>query len=499
MEVIVKRNGKIYRQRYSRGKPLSSVEEIGEANESGTTVIFKPDSEIFGERSFDGEVVRERVLELSYLNSNATFIFEDERVEKREVFKAEKGLSDFAKYLASGLKAIVEPIHGKGESERIKVEFAFLYADTYYEKFYSYVNNIRTEEGGTHVSGFKAALTRALNDFIKKNRLLPEGKKINGEDASEGLVGVISVLHPEPQFEGQTKTKLGNGEVKGIVDSIAYSFLKEWMEIHQQEAKAIARKVISNMEAREAAKRAKESIRRKTVFESSLLPGKLADCSTHDLEKSELFIVEGDSAGGSAKQARDREFQAILPLKGKILNVEKASMEKLLKSEEIRNIIMAIGTGIGDEFDIKKLRYGKIIIMTDADVDGSHIRTLLLTLFYRYFKPLIEQGRIYIARPPLYRVSKGNKVFYAYSDEELKKIIESIGEARVQRYKGLGEMNPQQLWETTMDPTKRTLIRVTVEDSLKADELFSILMGEEVAPRRAFIQKHALDIKELDV
>ncbi len=500
MEITVKRDGKIYRQKYSRGKALSEVEIIGETEETGTEVKFKPDHEIFTWEGFDPDVIEERIQELSFLNKNIAFIFKNEITGEEKSFRYEKGIMEFVRYLSSGSKMISEVMYGSGENNLIKVEFSFAYTDTYHEKLYSYVNNIRTEEGGTHVSGFKSALTRAINDFIKSTGLLKDGKRVRGEDVSEGLTAVISVLHPDPQFEGQTKTKLGNSEVKGIVESIAFSSIKEWFEINKDHAKLIARKVISNMEAREAAKRVKDSLRRKTVFESSLLPGKLSDCSTKELEKSELFIVEGDSAGGSAKQARDREFQAILPLKGKILNVEKANMEKLLRNEEIRSIILAIGTDIGDSFDYSKLRYGKIIIMTDADVDGSHIRTLLLTLFFRYFRPLIEKGHIYIARPPLYKITKGKNVYYAYSDEELEQIKKTVGtNVSVQRYKGLGEMNPEQLWETTMDPEKRVLKLVTIEDAIKADELFSILLGENVEVRREFIEKHALEVKELDV
>ncbi len=501
MEVTVKREGKVFRQKYSRGKALTPVEIIGETEETGTSVKFKPDPEIFTWKEFDPEIIKERIREVSFLNKNISITFKNYNKEppEEETFKYEKGLADFVEFLNSGNKVISPTMYGNGENDLVKVEFAFAYNDTYHEKLYSYVNNIRTEEGGTHVSGFKAALTRAINDFIKKNSLLKDGKRVSGDDVEEGLTAVISVLHPEPQFEGQTKTKLGNSEVKGIVDSIAFSKIKEWLEINKDAARIITKKIISNMEAREAARRVKENLRRKSVFESSLLPGKLADCSTHELENSELFIVEGDSAGGSAKQGRDREFQAILPLKGKILNVEKASMEKLLRNEEIKNIIFAIGTDIGESFNYSKLRYGRIIIMTDADVDGSHIRTLLLTLFFRYFRPLIEKGHIYIARPPLYKVSKGKQVYYAYSDEELNQLLSTIPNANVQRYKGLGEMNPEQLWKTTMDPENRVLKRVSIEDAIKADELFSILLGENVEVRRRFIEEHALEVKELDV
>ncbi len=499
MKVRVEREGKIYEQEYSRGKALTEVKVVGNTERKGTTVLFKPDEEIFTWKGFDPSIIEERIRELSFLNKNIEIIFRNRKDGEEKVFKFENGIVDFVSYLNRGVKQIHESImYGEGENGLVKVEFAFAYNDTYISKLYSYVNNIRTIEGGTHLSGFKTALTRAINEFIKNNNMLKD-KRVSGEDVEEGLTAVISVLHPEPQFEGQTKTKLGNGEVKGIVDSIAFAKIREWFELNRDDAKTIAKKVIANMEAREAARRVKETLRRKTVFENSLLPGKLADCSTKEIEKAELFIVEGDSAGGSAKQGRDREFQAILPLKGKILNVEKANIEKLLKSEEIRNIITVIGTDIMENFDINKLRYGKIIIMTDADVDGSHIRTLLLTLFFRYFKPLVERGNIYIARPPLYKVWKGKQVYYAYSEEEMKKLVESLGKANVQRYKGLGEMNPEQLWETTMNPENRVLKKVSVEDAMKADELFSILLGENVEVRRAFIEKHALDVKEIDV
>ncbi len=498
MEVVVKRNGKVFRQRYARGNPTTGVEVIGEAKDSGTIVRFKPDPLIFGERSFDFELVEERIKELSFLNKRVKFLLIDKRKGIEKEFSHKGGIVDFVSHLSQGYKVISENFYMDSEKNNIKVEVSFLYTDTYYEKLYSYVNNIRTEEGGTHVSGFKAALTKAINDFISSKGLL-KGKRVRGEDVGEGLIAVISVLHPDPQFEGQTKTKLGNSEVKGIVESLLFSSLKEWFEIREDQARIIAKKVIANMEAREAARRVRENLRRKSVFETSLLPGKLADCSSKEVEKTELFIVEGDSAGGSAKQARDRNFQAILPLKGKILNVEKASMDKLLKSEEIRNIILAIGTDMGENFDYSKLRYGKIIIMTDADVDGSHIKTLLLTLFFRYFRPLIEKGHIFLAKPPLYKVTKGKKVFYAYSDEELEKLRKELGNIGVQRYKGLGEMNPEQLWETTMNPETRILKKVTIEDAIKADELFSILLGENVEVRREYIQKHALEVKELDI
>ncbi len=501
MVVEVYRDGKIYRQEYRRGKPLYPVKVVGETRKRGTLVRFKPDPEIFGKQTWDRELIAFRLRELSYLNAGVHITLEDRREEPPfvETYYSEEGLKGFVKFLNEGKEPIHKNVvHGKQEGE-LSIEFALQYNKTYYETLYSYVNNIHTEEGGTHVSGFKAALTRALNDYMKAKGFLKGNKKISGEDAKEGLCAVIHVKVLEPQFEGQTKTKLGNSEVKGAVDSFVYATLKEFLETHPEDAKEIAKKVLSAMEAREAAKKAREVVRRKSVFESHTLPGKLADCIEKNPEKAELFIVEGESAGGSAKQGRDRHTQAILSLKGKIINSEKAPPVKVLKSEEIRNIIQTIGTGIKDNFDISKLRYGKIIIMTDADVDGSHIRTLLLTFFFRYMPELIKRGHLYAAQPPLYKIKHRGKYYYAYSDEELEEYRKKLGEnIEVQRFKGLGEMNPRELWETTMNPETRILKKITIEEAELADKLFSILMGEDVEKRREFIIKHALEA-ELDV
>jgi DNA gyrase subunit B len=499
MEVEVHRDGKIYRQQYKRGEPVTPVEVVGEAADTGTIVRFKPDPLIFKETSFDHDIIRERLKELSFLNKGLRIVFRDEEKGEEEEFLHTGGIAEFVVDLNKAKVTLHQPIYFQKEVDGCVVEYAIQYNDGYYETVYTFANYIRTEEGGTHLSGFRSALTRAINDYIEENGLLKGEEKVSGDDVKEGLTAVLSVKLPEPQFEGQTKTKLGNSEMKGFVDSIVYDTLKTWFLEHPEDARKIALKCINAMEAREAAKKAKEMIRRKSVFETSVLPGKLADCIEQDPEKAELFIVEGDSAGGSAKQGRDRQTQAILPLKGKILNVEKAPIHKIVKSEEIKNIILALGCGFEDDFDISKLRYHRIIIMTDADVDGSHIRTLLLTLFYRYMREIIERGYLYIAQPPLYRVRKGKVVRYAYTDEELGKILAEMGEADVQRYKGLGEMNPEQLWETTMNSETRTLKKVTIEDAAIADELFSILMGENVEPRREFIEKHAIEVKELDV
>ncbi len=499
MEVEVHRDGKIYRQQYKRGTPSSPVETIGNTTSTGTTVRFKPDPLVFKEGDFDYEMVKERLKELSFLNKGLRIVFKDERSGSEEEFVHSGGIAEFVVELNKAKAAVHKPVYFQKEVGDSVVEYAIQYNDGYYETIYTFANDIRTEEGGTHLSGFRTALTRAVNDYIKENEMLKGEEKVSGDDVKEGLTAVLSVKLPEPQFEGQTKTKLGNSEMKGIVDSVVYDTLKTWMLEHPEDAKKIALKCINAKEAREAAKKAKEMIRRKGVFETSVLPGKLADCIEQNPEKAELFIVEGDSAGGSAKQGRDRQTQAILPLKGKILNVEKAPIHKIVKSTEIKNIILALGCGFEDDFDISKLRYHKIIIMSDADVDGSHIRTLLLTLFYRYMREIIEKGYLYVAQPPLYRVKKGKMIKYAYSDEGLGKIIAEIGEADIQRYKGLGEMNPEQLWETTMNAETRTLKKVTIEDAAIADQLFSILMGENVEPRREFIEKHAIEVKELDV
>jgi len=496
LEVEVRRNGKIYRQRYERGKPVTKLEIVGEAKETGTKITFYPDDEIFAGKTFDYHILRKRLQELAFLNKGLRIRLVDKRTGKEDVFQYDGGIIEFVKYINRNKNPLHDVIYFNGEKDGIHVEIALQYTDSYAENVYTFVNNINTKEGGTHLSGFKSALTRTLNEYGRKN-FFKNNETLEGEDVREGLTAVISCKVPNPQFEGQTKTKLANSEVKGIVETIVYEKLSTYLEENPSVAKRILERALQARKAREAARKARELVRKKSYLESTALPGKLADCTSNDPEKCELFIVEGDSAGGSAKQGRDRRYQAILPLKGKILNVEKASFDKILENDEIKAIISAIGTGIGDEFDIRKANYHKIIIMTDADIDGAHIRTLLLTFFFRYMRPLIENGYIYIAQPPLYRVKKGNKEYYAYSDEELKKIA-SDG-ATIQRYKGLGEMNPEQLWETTMNPEKRILKRVEIEDAIEADELFTILMGKNVEERREFIKRHAKEVVNLDI
>ncbi len=496
LEVEVRRNGKIYRQRYERGKPVTKLEIIGNAKETGTKITFYPDNEIFGNKSFDYYILRKRLQELAFLNKGLNIKLVDKRTGKEEFFKYDGGIIEFVKYINKNKIPLHDVIYLNGEKEGIYVEIALQYTDGYAENVFSFVNNINTREGGSHLSGFKSALTRTLNEYGRKN-IFKNNEGLSGEDVREGLTAIISCRVPNPQFEGQTKTKLANSEVKRVVETLVYEKLSIYLEENPSDAKKIIEKALQAMKAREAARKARELVRKKSYLESLSLPGKLADCTSNEPEKCELFIVEGDSAGGSAKQGRDRRYQAILPLKGKILNVEKASFDKILENDEIRAIISAIGTGIGDEFDIRKANYHKIIIMTDADIDGAHIRTLLLTFFFRYMRPLIENGYIYIAQPPLYRIKKGNKEYYAYSEEEMKKIA-SDG-AIIQRYKGLGEMNPEQLWETTMNPEKRILKRVEIEDAIEADELFTILMGKNVEERREFIKKHAREVVNLDI
>lgn len=513
-EVYVERGGKRYHQRYERGKPVGPVEEVEPTGERGTTVIFKPDPEIFENTTFDYDTLAIRLRELAFLNRGLRITLRDERGEtgggenengengvKEEVFYAEGGIEEFVRWINRNKKPIHDDvIYIHGENEGVQVEVAMQYTESYTENVFSFANNIHTIEGGTHLSGFRAALTRAINEYARENNLIKNVLSLSGEDVREGLTAIISVRLPSPQFEGQTKTRLGNHNIKGLVDSLVYEKLREYLEEHPRTGKIIVEKAVLSKEAREAARKARELTRRKGLLEGGGLPGKLADCQEKDPAKSELFLVEGDSAGGSAKQGRDRRFQAILPLRGKILNVEKARMDKILRNEEIRTIITAIGTGIGEDFDISKARYHKIIIMTDADVDGAHIRTLLLTFFYRYMKGLIEAGYIYIAQPPLYRVKKGKKEAYVYSDREKDELIKEWGEnVTVQRFKGLGEMNPEQLWATTMNPETRKLIQVTIEDAVKADELFTTLMGDAVEPRREFIQAHAREVVNLDI
>lgn len=498
MEVEVRRNGKRYGIEFMRGKTSKPLYEIGEADSTGTTVHFIPDKTIFTETVYDYDILRLRLRELAFLNKGVTISLQDERDGRSETFHFKGGIIEFVKYVdANKDKINAEPIYVEGVKDTNIVEVAMEYTDSYTENIFSYVNNINTEEGGTHLSGFKQALTRSINDYARKNNLLKENdENLSGDDCREGITAVISIKVQEPQFEGQTKTKLGNSEIRGIVDNLVTEQLEEFFEEHPGEAKKIIEKAVMASRARAAARKARDLTRRKSILESSSLPGKLADCQSKDNTMTEIYLVEGDSAGGSAKQGRDRKFQAILPLRGKILNVEKARLDRMLSSDEIKNMITAFGCGIGEDFDITKARYGKIIIMTDADVDGAHIATLLLTFFYRYMKPLITEGHVYIAKPPLYLVKKGQKAHrYAYTDEELRVCMDEIGSDKknvtVQRYKGLGEMNPEQLWETTMDPQYRTLLQVTLSDAAEADAIFSILMGDKVEPRRQFIEENA--------
>ena len=505
MEVKVKRDGKIHEITFEKGVTKEPLKVVGQTDETGTLVHFVPDAEIFDETVYDYDTLRHRLRELSFLNRGITIILTDERPEevRQETFYFEGGISSFVEHLNRNKEVInPEPVYFNGTKDTTIVEIALQYNTSYSENIYSFVNNINTEEGGTHLAGFKSALTRAANDFARRQGIIKNNEdNLVGEDIREGLTCVISIKLREPQFEGQTKTKLGNSEVRGIVDSIVSEGLSEYFEENPVISKKIIEKSIMASRAREAARKARELTRRKNALEVSSLPGKLADCSVKDPEQAEIYLVEGDSAGGSAKQGRDRRFQAILPLRGKILNVEKARLDKILNNEEIRTMITAFGSGIGSEFDITKRRYGKIIIMTDADVDGAHIRTLLLTFFYRYMRPLIENGHVYIAQPPLYQIRKGKSHWYTYSDEELAQKLDEIGRdgITVQRYKGLGEMNPEQLWETTMDPEKRTVLQVHLREAEEADSIFTILMGDKVEPRRRFIEEHANLVRNLDL
>ncbi|MFB4213795.1 DNA topoisomerase (ATP-hydrolyzing) subunit B [Shouchella sp. JSM 1781072] len=508
LEVNVHLDGKIHKQSYSRGVPQEDLNVIGETEKTGTVIMFKPDGEIFKETlEFDFDTLSTRVRELAFLNKGLTIQIADKRAEeeKQATFYYEGGISSFVTHLNRTKEALhEEPIHVEGEKEGLTVEVAVQYNDGYTSSIYSFANNINTHEGGTHESGFKTGLTRVINDYARKNSLFKENDpNLSGEDVREGLTAIISVKIPEPQFEGQTKTKLGNSEARTITDSLFSESFSRFMAENPTVARKIVDKGLMASRAREAAKKARELTRRKSALEVSSLPGKLTDCSSKDASISELFIVEGDSAGGSAKGGRDPHIQAILPLRGKILNVEKARLDKILANNEIRMIITAIGTGIGEEFDIKKARYHKVVIMTDADVDGAHIRTLILTFFYRYMRELLEQGYVYIAQPPLYKIEQGrNNVTYVYSDRELDahlSTIEDRSKIGIQRYKGLGEMDATQLWETTMDPDTRNMLQVTLADAIKADEIFEILMGDRVEPRRDFIQENAQYVKNLDV
>jgi DNA gyrase subunit B len=503
LEVRVKRNGLEFYQKYDHGKTIEPLKEIGKSDSNGTTIKYLPDPEIFETVDINFETIQARLKELAYLNAGLEIEIVDERSGKSQTFKYEGGIQEFVQHINRNKTSLhPDPIYLKAEKEDVEVEIAIQYTDGYTENIFTFANNINTHEGGTHLSGFKGALTRVLNDYGRKNNLF-EGIdfSLSGEDCREGITTVISCKVRSPQFEGQTKTKLGNSEVRGIVESLTNEKLSEFFEENPSVARIVIEKTITASRAREAARKARELTRRKGLLESSALPGKLADCASRDPSKTELYIVEGDSAGGSAKQGRDRAFQAILPLRGKILNVEKARMDKILKNNEILALITAIGTGIDEEFNIEGARYHKIILMTDADVDGEHIRTLLLTFFFRYMRPLVEEGFLYIAQPPLYKLSKGKQVIYAFSERERLEKIKEMGGSGVgtQRYKGLGEMNPNQLWETTMDPENRMTVRVTVDDAVEADGLFTILMGEKVEPRREFIETHAKDVVNLDI
>ena len=504
LRVEVAREGKLYEIKFERGDTVIPLHEIGTASRSGTTVSFKPDATIFEETVYHYDVLRNRLRELAFLNKGLTIVLKDVRSEqeKEESFHFDGGIISFVEMLNKNKDPFHDPLYVEGSRDTTVVEVCLQYNTGYTETTFAFANNINTHEGGTHLAGFKSGLTRSINEYARKAGILKDNEdNLSGDDVREGLTTVISVKLTEPQFEGQTKTKLGNGEIRGIVEGILNEYLDTFFEENPAVGKKIVEKAITASRAREAAKRARELTRRKNALEVSALPGKLADCSLKDNVNTEIYIVEGDSAGGSAKQGRDRQFQAILPLKGKILNVEKARLDKILSNDEIRAMITAFGSGIGNDFDIEKRRYGRIIIMTDADVDGAHIRTLLLTFLYRYMKAFVDEGKVYIAQPPLYLLKKGRQSWYIYSDKEMDQKLEEIGREGIgiQRYKGLGEMNPDQLWETTMNPETRTLLRVEVEDAMEADRIFNELMGDKVEPRRDFIDRNALNVRNLDI
>ncbi|PFD98971.1 DNA topoisomerase (ATP-hydrolyzing) subunit B [Bacillus cereus] len=506
LEVFVHREGKIHYQKYERGVPVADLKVIGETDRTGTITRFKPDSEIFKETTeYDFDTLATRMRELAFLNRNIKLTIEDRRENKqKKEFHYEGGIKSYVEHLNRSKQPIhEEPVYVEGSKDGIQVEVSLQYNEGYTNNIYSFTNNIHTYEGGTHEVGFKTALTRVINDYGRKNNILKDAdSNLTGEDVREGLTAIVSIKHPNPQFEGQTKTKLGNSEARTITESVFSEAFEKFLLENPNVARKVVEKGTMAARARVAAKKARELTRRKSALEVSSLPGKLADCSSKDPSISEIYIVEGDSAGGSAKQGRDRHFQAILPLKGKIINVEKARLDKILSNDEVRTIITAIGTNIGGDFDIEKARYHKVIIMTDADVDGAHIRTLLLTFFYRYMRQIIEHGYIYIAQPPLFKVQQGKKIQYAYNDKELEKILAELPaqpKPGIQRYKGLGEMNPTQLWETTMDPEVRSLLQVSLQDAIEADETFEILMGDKVEPRRNFIQENAKYVKNLDI
>ena len=510
LEVTIFHEGKIYRQRYERGKTVYSLKIVGECEpeKTGTMVTFLPDPEIFEETIFDFGTLKHRFREIAFLTKGLKIVARDKREEeeKEVTFHYEGGIKEFVQYLNKSNTALYDDIlYFEGNKDGVMVEVAMQHNDAYTENTYGFVNNITTPEGGTHIVGFRNALTKTFNEYARKNKLLKESEQnLTGEDIREGLTAIISVKIEDPQFEGQTKQKLGNSEARGAVDGIVSNQLEIYLEQNPAVAKIIIEKSLLSQRARDAARKARELTRRKSALESSSLPGKLADCSERDASLTEIYIVEGDSAGGSAKEGRDRKYQAILPLWGKMLNVEKARIDKVYGNEKLMPVVTALGTSIGEDFDLSKLRYGKVIIMADADVDGSHIRTLLLTFFFRFMRPLIEEGHIYLAQPPLFKVARGKQVRYAFSDAERDQYISELSgennlKVNVQRYKGLGEMDPEQLWETTMDPERRTMIKVTMEDAVKADEIFTILMGDKVAPRKEFIEKNAEYVKDLDV
>ncbi|MDF2902734.1 MAG: gyrB [Bacillus sp. (in: firmicutes)] len=506
LEVYVHRDGKIYYQVFERGVPQADLAVVGETDHTGTTIHFIPDATIFTETlEYDYDTLATRLRELAFLNKNIKITIEDKRVEnKKNEYIYEGGIKSYVEHL-NRTKDVVhdEPIFIEGEKDGITIDVALQYNESYTSNIYSFANNIHTYEGGTHEFGFKTALTRVINDYARKNGLIKENDtNLSGEDVREGLTAIISIKHPDPQFEGQTKTKLGNSEVRTITDTIFSEHFEKFLLEDPGVARKVVEKGLMAARARLAAKKARELTRRKSALEVSSLPGKLADCSSKDPAISEIYIVEGDSAGGSAKQGRDRHFQAILPLRGKILNVEKARLDKILSNNEVRAMITAIGTGIGEDFDIARARYHKVVIMTDADVDGAHIRTLLLTFFYRYMRQILEAGYVYIAQPPLYKVQQGKRIEYAYNDKELERVFAELPNSpkpNIQRYKGLGEMNPTQLWETTMDPSTRTMLQVSLEDAIEADETFEMLMGDKVEPRRNFIEANAQYVKNLDI
>ncbi len=502
LEVEVKRDGKLYTQRYERGLPVTPVKAIGKAKGTGTKTTFLPDSEIIQTFDYKFDALVQRFREMAFLTRGLTIHFLDERDEREMSFYFEGGITSFVRYLNKNRTALHAPIHVEKRVDSAMVEAAIQYTDGYSESVYAFANNINTVDGGTHLTGFRSALTRTLNDYARKNSLLKDNEpNFTGEDTREGLTAILSVKLTDPQFESQTKARLGNAEIKGQVESVLSEALSRFLEENPRSAKAIIEKCLTASRARVAARHARDLVIRRSALESSTLPGKLADCSERDPAKCEIYIVEGDSAGGSAKQGRDRHFQAILPLRGKILNTERARLDRILKNKEIQALISALGAGIGDQFDLSGLRYHRVIVMTDADVDGAHIRTLLLTFLFRYMEPLIENGHLFIAQPPLYRIESKRKVYYVYTEAERERLLKKLDDSKVslQRYKGLGEMNPDQLWETTMDPEKRTLLQVVIEDAAAADRTFDMLMGSSVPPRKRFVQTHAKEVRNLDV